>query len=102
MPRVSAKELFSPGFFINLAISLVVTSWVPFVHFIFKDEEGNVAAESYRPVYKLYIDVAQDPSNGMLWAYIGLHFVIVFLISLAVWYGVLRYRARAASAASGA
>jgi hypothetical protein len=71
----------------------VLTLWIPFAHLKFVNESGVVLRESYPPVYKIYLDLVQDPTMFSVYKYVFAHWLIVFLVTAAVWYGVLRWRA---------
>lgn len=87
--KIRATEVFTPGFFINYLLSLVLTSWIPVMRFTFVGEDGTVLSEIDRSIYGLYLDVFQEPATWKVYLYLGIHLVVVFLITYAIWYLVL-------------
>ena len=89
-PRI--RDIFGMGFWLNYALSLLLTLWIPFAHLKFVNESGEVLRESYPPVYKIYLDLVQDPTMFSVYKYVAAHWLIVFFVTAAVWYSVLRLR----------
>ena len=102
MSRVKLRDVFGIGFWINYAVTIVITLWIPIAHLVFKTEDGQIVRETYPAVYTLYLDILRQPDNLMIYRYIALHLGLTFAVTALVWFVVAWYSSRGASASKEA
>ena len=80
-------KLFDWRFLLNYLASLLVTIWLPLAKLQFINEEtGTVVGDSVLPMYKVYLQLIQNPNTEEYYKYAALHIVGVFAITAIVWY----------------
>ena len=95
MARLRATDVFTGGFWVNYFISLAATIWIPVAHLTFVNETtGEVISDSMLPMYKIYLDLLQDPTLATAYKYVAFHLGVVFAVTFGVWYIVLRRSSR--------
>lgn len=89
---IAARDIFRGRFFLNLAIVLAATSWIPMVSMKVADPDGGAVREHLVPVYRCYQALFVQPSLIAVVA-VALHVTICAVISYAVQRLVLRAQA---------
>ena len=80
-------KLLDWRFLLNYLASLLVTVWLPLARLQFINEEtGTVVGNSVLLMYKVYIQLIQNPGTEEYYKYVALHLVGVFVITAIVWY----------------
>jgi len=93
--RIHFRDVLSARFWVNYAVILVLTSWVPMLtrKSILQNEAGEVLQENVSSlrVYECYLGFLRRPDRWYFTA-IFLHLFLCFFVSLWVWYIVMRFR----------
>lgn len=89
--KTSGKVLLSKAFFINLAVILVITAWVPLLSQTveMRDSDGNLlhqATTTSRAYESWWIVVRMAPGAKSHAKAVTLHFCLCFAISFGVWF----------------
>jgi len=94
--RPGFLDVFTVRFWINFAIVLLVTLPVPLLTI-----EINGQPNRSIPIYECYLDMLQGKFGMWRLRVMGMHLSIGFIISYAVWYGVMWWDYRRANSAGG-
>ena len=87
------REVLSLGFLGNLVIGIVATCWIPLAKLTIL-QDGVPVGSRYLPMYEMYAALWRNPAGMRSWRYVGLHWLLVGSVTLAVWLGVAYLRRR--------
>jgi len=84
------REVFGGRFWLNYAIGLLVTLWVPLAQM--QVSIGGVAqgAPKALPLYKIYRELLKPDAGWTVWKFVLLHWGLTFMMMALVWWILLR------------
>lgn len=87
--RFPWRELFGWRFWVNYAVCLVVTVWVPLAELTTMVNGVQQGEPRRLPMYEVYRQVWESPSVPAGWKFVAAHWGITFVVMAAVWGMVL-------------
>lgn len=84
------REVFGWRFWLNYAVSLVLTLWVPLTELKMTVDGVQQGNGHSIPLYRVYRELFRDHATWAVWKTVLLHWGITFVVMALMWWLLLR------------